>query len=32
MIEAAGRTDIFIYPGYEFKVSAVITNFIPEST
>ena len=31
---AAGETDIFIYPGYEFKViDALITNFhLPEST
>jgi S-adenosylmethionine:tRNA ribosyltransferase-isomerase len=29
-----GETDIFIYPGYEFKVvDALITNFhLPEST
>lgn len=35
MIEAfSGDTDIFIYPGYEFKtVDAMITNFhLPEST
>jgi len=32
--EAAGWTDIFIYPGYRFKVTdALITNFhLPEST
>lgn len=32
--ESAGWTDIFIYPGYEFKgVDALITNFhLPEST
>ncbi|MPN13585.1 S-adenosylmethionine:tRNA ribosyltransferase-isomerase [bioreactor metagenome] len=32
--EAEGRTDIFIYPGYEFKcIDALITNFhLPEST
>lgn len=32
--EADGYTDIFIYPGYEFKVmDALITNFhLPEST
>lgn len=32
--EASGWTDIFIYPGYEFKVvDALITNFhLPEST
>jgi len=30
----AGETDIFIYPGYEFKsIDALITNFhLPEST
>ena len=29
-----GRTDIFIYPGYEFKMTdALITNFhLPKST
>jgi S-adenosylmethionine:tRNA ribosyltransferase-isomerase len=29
-----GETDIFIYPGYEFKaVDAIVTNFhLPEST
>ena len=29
-----GETDIFIYPGYEFKIcDALITNFhLPEST
>lgn len=35
MVEAGhGNTDIFIYPGYEFKVlDALITNFhLPEST
>ena len=35
MVEAGtGWTDIFIYPGYEFKiVDAVITNFhLPKST
>ena len=32
--EAEGWTDIFIYPGYEFKcIDALITNFhLPEST
>lgn len=32
--EAEGDTDIFIYPGYEFKcIDALITNFhLPEST
>ena len=32
--EASGDTDIFIYPGYKFKVvDAIITNFhLPEST
>ena len=32
--EASGWTDIFIYPGYSFKVvDALITNFhLPEST
>ncbi|MDX1358690.1 MAG: tRNA preQ1(34) S-adenosylmethionine ribosyltransferase-isomerase QueA [Clostridia bacterium] len=32
--EAAGETDIFIYPGYKFKaIDALITNFhLPEST
>ncbi|MBQ1996081.1 MAG: tRNA preQ1(34) S-adenosylmethionine ribosyltransferase-isomerase QueA [Clostridia bacterium] len=32
--EAEGNTDIFIYPGYEFKcIDALITNFhLPEST
>jgi S-adenosylmethionine:tRNA ribosyltransferase-isomerase len=32
--EATGTTDIFIYPGYQFKaVDALITNFhLPEST
>ena len=32
--EESGNTDIFIYPGYEFKVvDAMITNFhLPEST
>jgi S-adenosylmethionine:tRNA ribosyltransferase-isomerase len=32
--EAAGWTDIFIYPGYRFKVmDALLTNFhLPEST
>ncbi len=32
--EQSGYTDIFIYPGYEFKiVDAIITNFhLPEST
>lgn len=32
--ESAGWTDIFIYPGYEFKgIDALITNFhLPEST
>ena len=30
----AGRTDIFIYPGYTFRiVDALVTNFhLPEST
>ena len=32
--EAEGWTDIFIYPGYEFKcIDALLTNFhLPEST
>ena len=32
--ESSGDTDIFIYPGYHFKVmDALITNFhLPEST
>ena len=31
--EGSGWTDIFIYPGYDFKVDALITNFhLPEST
>ena len=34
MRAASGWTDIFIYPGYRFKVTdALITNFhLPEST
>jgi len=34
VLPGAGFTDIFIYPGYEFKVmDAIITNFhLPEST
>ena len=34
MTASAGWTDIFIYPGYRFKVTdALITNFhLPEST
>lgn len=34
LIEKSGETDIFIYPGYKFKiVDALITNFhLPEST
>ena len=34
MRASAGWTDIFIYPGYEFKcIDALITNFhLPEST
>lgn len=34
LIESSGWTDIFIYPGYKFKiVDALITNFhLPEST
>ena len=34
MVEQSGETDIFIYPGYEFKViDRLITNFhLPEST
>ena len=34
MIEFAGETDIFIYPGYEFQiVDAMITNFhLPKSS
>ena len=34
MTASAGWTDIFIYPGYRFKVmDALITNFhLPEST
>ena len=34
MIEKSGNTDIFIYPGYKFKiVDCLITNFhLPEST
>ena len=34
LVEASGWTDIFIYPGYEFKViDGLITNFhLPEST
>ena len=34
MEESSGFTDIFIYPGYEFKcIDALITNFhLPEST
>ncbi len=34
IIECSGDTDIFIYPGYEFKVlDGLITNFhLPEST
>lgn len=34
VIKSYGNTDIFIYPGYEFKVvDALITNFhLPEST
>ena len=33
-LELTGDTDIFIYPGYKFKVvDAMITNFhLPEST
>lgn len=33
-IECSGNTDIFIYPGYEFKaISGLITNFhLPKST
>ena len=33
-IETSGWTDIFIYPGYQFKgISALITNFhLPKST
>ena len=32
--EVSGNTDIFIYPGYEFKaIDALITNFhLPKST
>ena len=32
--EAAGRTNIFIYPGFQFKaVSAMLTNFhLPQSS
>ena len=32
--ECSGWTDIFIYPGYEFKaINALITNFhLPKST
>ena len=34
MVECSGDTDIFIYPGFEFKVmDGLITNFhLPEST
>ena len=34
MQQSSGWTDIFIYPGYKFKVvDALITNFhLPEST
>ena len=34
MTASAGWTDIFIYPGYRFKVmDALVTNFhLPEST
>ncbi len=34
MVECSGNTDIFIYPGFEFKVmDGLITNFhLPEST
>lgn len=34
MCASAGWTDIFIYPGYKFKVlDALVTNFhLPEST
>ena len=34
MRESAGWTDIFIYPGYRFKVlDGLVTNFhLPEST
>ena len=34
MMPASGYTNIFIYPGYEFKcVNSLITNFhLPEST
>ncbi|MGL5057759.1 MAG: S-adenosylmethionine:tRNA ribosyltransferase-isomerase, partial [Fusobacteriaceae bacterium] len=33
-VSGAGETEIFIYPGYEFKiVDALITNFhLPKST
>ena len=32
--ECSGNTDIFIYPGYEFKaIDALVTNFhLPKST
>jgi S-adenosylmethionine:tRNA ribosyltransferase-isomerase len=34
LVKSSGETDIFIYPGYEFKLTdALITNFhLPEST
>ena len=34
LVPTTGNTDIFIYPGYEFKVlDGLITNFhLPEST
>ena len=33
-VECSGNTDIFIYPGYEFKaIDSLITNFhLPKST
>ena len=34
MVAASGSTDIFIYPGYDFRaVGALLTNFhLPKST